>query len=147
MRRGVKCLLALAFGLHAIQAESAERLGGISDETAPSVHQAEPAADREGSIVYRVICSPEGEMLPECGQPPVNDSFKAARPSQTGPVVPDMPGGIDEAEDAREEQGNRPAKALVPMASKKAAAHKKRSKKPAKKSTKKTPKPVKRKGP
>ncbi|MDD1621681.1 MAG: hypothetical protein LUQ11_09380 [Methylococcaceae bacterium] len=146
MRAGVKCSLALVFGLHAIQAESGERLGGISDETAPPVHQAEPEADREGSIVYRVICSPEGEMLPECSQPPVSDSFKATQPPQTGPVVPDMPGGVDEKEDAGEEQGEQPAKALESGASKKAAAHKKPSKKPVKKSAKKTPKPVKRKG-
>lgn len=137
MRAGVKCSLALVFGLHAIQAETAERLGGISDETAPVAGQPEKPAGQEGDIIYRVICSPEGEMLPECGQPPVSDSFKATQPAQNGPVVPDMPGGIDEKEDAGEGQSEQPVKALEPVSSsKKAAKHKKHSKKSAQKTHK-----------
>lgn len=131
MKTGFKCLIAFMFGLCAVQGESAERLGGISDETAPVVNQPQQAADREDGIVYRVICSPEGEMLPECGQPPINDSFKAAQPSQTGPEVPDMPGA--EAEEAGAEQGSQAAKAPEPAVHKKAATHKKHSKKSAKK--------------
>ena len=133
-------MLALVLGLHAIQAESAERLGGISDETAPSIRPLEPAADREGGIVYRVICSPEGEMSPECGQPPVGDSFKAAPPPQSVPAIPDLPA---DAEEPNDEQAQAVAKVrakdrVKPVTTKKAAEQKKNSKKSAKKTAKKT---------
>jgi len=140
MNSGFKCLLVFIFGLSAMRAGSAERLGGISDETAPSVSQPEQAADREGGIVYRVICSPEGEMLPECGQPPVSDSFKAAQPQRTGPAIPDLPADAEAPNDAPAQAAtkDRTKDSVKPAAPKKASAHKKSAKKAVKKTATKT---------
>ena len=145
MKTGIKWLPALMFGLYVSQAESKELLGGISDETAPPVAQPEqPAADQQGKIIYRVICSPEGELLPECAQPPVSDTFEAAQPRRAEPKSAETP-AIIEAPNEQSEQtdrGDQPVNATEPVTPKKATKHKKRSKKSARKHTKKTDKPV-----
>jgi hypothetical protein len=151
MNTGFKRLAILMLLLPALQAESGELLGKISDETAPVAAQPEQAAEHnDRRIIYRVICSPEGEVLPECEQPPVRDTFDAAQPRPAEPEVVEMPDvetPKTQAEQADSiDQSNH---AVEPETAKKAAAHKKRTqksvKKPAKKSAKKTVKPAKRK--
>jgi len=74
-------LFVLLF-LFAIQGKSAELLGKISDETEPLKNQEQAEASNKPKIVYRVICSPDGEKLPECEQAPVND-YVESTPTQT----------------------------------------------------------------
>ena len=145
MKTGFRRLLVLIFWLYAVQGEGAEvlkLLDTISDETAPAASQPEqPAADKEGGISYRVICSPEGEMLPECQQPPVNDSFDTAQPKQAAPESVETPAvaGAPNEESEPAGQIDQSSHAAEPVAPKKASAHK-AHKKPAKKTTKKAAK-------
>lgn len=143
MRTGVKWSLALLFGLSVAQSEGKELLGGISDETAPPVAQPEPSAkDNERRIIYRVICSPEGEQLPDCAQPPVTDNYQAEQPARSenpeAAAIADTP----EEQSGQKEQGDQSSNGVEPAAPKKASAHKKRSKKSVKKHDKKTTKPA-----
>ncbi len=150
MRTAFKWSLALVFGLHAVLGESAERLGGISDETEQPVAQPEqPEVDHQGKIIYRVICSPEGEQLPECVQPPVNDTFKAAQRRLSEPENANAPAGAETADQPLEQtdQEGQPEMLAEPKAHKKAGTHKKRSKKSVKKRTKKTAKSHKKRKP
>lgn len=59
-------LVVVAFSALQVQAEV---LGHISDETATPI-LAEPANAQANDrrIIYRVICSPDGEALPDCEQ-------------------------------------------------------------------------------
>jgi hypothetical protein len=144
MKTGFKWLPILVLLLPAAQAESGELLGKISDETAPVAAQPEQPSERnDRKIIYRVICSPEGEMLPECEQPPVHDTFDAAQPRPAEPegVEPQVAETPKEQAEVVDQSSN----AVEPVVPKKAAAHKKRAKKSAKKSAKKIAKPAKRK--
>ncbi len=134
MRTGFKWSMLL-FCLYAAQGESAERLGGISDETEQPVTQSEqPEVDHQGKIIYRVICSPEGEQLPECMQPPVNDTFKTPQPrlEPENAATPAIPETKDQPSTQTDVEGQ-PAMIAEPIAHKKASTHKKRSKKSVKK--------------
>lgn len=126
--------LALSLGWYAAQGQGAERLGGISDETAPPAAESQSAKDADGGITYRVICSPEGEMLPECGQPPVKDSFAAEQPQA---AVPDAPASATdeslEQPDDNQAPASKPASVADSARGKKGAARKKPAKKVAKK--------------
>lgn len=83
--------LAIVLGLSATA--QAEVLGHISDdtETATPSQTVEPSRDRQ--IIYRVICNPQGEQLPDCEQP-VNDVefVEGGKPAEdTTPSFPPDP--------------------------------------------------------
>ncbi len=93
---------------------SAELLGSIYDETAPATKpELAPVGKNDGRrIVYRVICSPEDQDLPDCDRaavdetgngdgaaslptpdlPPDRDDLaEAAVPTDTAPAAPPLP--------------------------------------------------------
>lgn len=144
MKTSFKWLPILVLLLPAVQAESGELLGKISDEIAPVAVQPEQPVERnDRKIIYRVICSPEGEVLPECEQPPVHDTFDAAQPRPAEPEAVEPQ--VAETPKGQADVADQSSNAVEPAVPKKAAAHKKRAKKSAKKSAKKTTKPAKRK--
>ncbi len=50
-------------------ADSAELLGHISEETEQPITDIKPAPADDRRIIYRVICSPNDEALPDCEKP------------------------------------------------------------------------------
>ena len=115
-----------------IPSHAGEVLGRMSDESAPAVAEPVNPAANDRRIIYRVICSPEGEALPDC-EKPFHDTESVAQPAHRR----------DAAEAAADEQvrpveeAAQPAKAKK---SKKTAGKKKQAVKKAKKtaSSKKT---------
>lgn len=142
MKTAFKRLPVLVLLLNTVQAVSGELLGKMSDETAPLAAQPEPAVENnERRIIYRVICSPEGEALPECSQPPVNDTFEAAQPRPAEPETVEAPAADTPKEQVEEaELGDRTSNAVEAVTAKKAATHKKPTKKSVKKPAKKSAK-------
>ena len=69
--------------LYAAQGDCKELLGRISDDTAPVQQERAVAADNR-RIIYRVICSPEGEQLPDCEKPLVDGEAKGGQASESG---------------------------------------------------------------
>lgn len=119
-------LLWLSLIAWQIPSQAGEVLGHISDESAPVVAEPAVPVDNGRRIIYRVICSPEGEALPDCEKP----FHDAESPNQPEPS-PDMeePEAAEEA--APLEQVAPPPK---PKQTKKATAGKQKAvKKPAKK--------------
>ncbi|WP_132325208.1 MULTISPECIES: hypothetical protein [Methylomonas] len=55
-------------------------MGAISDETAPVVKPLEPETGKndDRKIIYRVICSPEDQDLPDCDRSAVDDGNETA---------------------------------------------------------------------
>ena len=125
-------LTLVGIALCALQAQ-AEVLEHISDETATPI-LAEPtnpeASDR--GITYRVICSPEGEALPDCEQT-FHDTESVAQPEKQQEKV-----GSTEA--APEKTAVEPVQVKKPVHAKKTSSKKKagNKKKPANKSSKKS---------
>lgn len=139
MKTAFKRLPVLVLLLNTVQAAGGELLGKMSDETAPLAAQPEPAVENnDRRIIYRVICSPEGEALPECSQPPVNDTFEAAQPRPEAVEAPAADTPKEQVEQA--ELGDRTSNAVEAVTAKKAATHKKPTKKSVKKSAKKSAK-------
>lgn len=62
------CYLLAGCGLGLPAISAGEVLMQMSDETAPAVSEAVSTEGDDRRIVYRVICSPEGDALPDCGQ-------------------------------------------------------------------------------
>jgi len=91
----IKPLLGVVLAVISAVSESAEQLGHISDETQPIAKSAPPADNPQRQIIYRVICSPEDELLPDCEQPLVD-----VHPGQQPAVVtsPDFPAEAEVAE-------------------------------------------------
>lgn len=80
----VRWLLSiLIFCLYSGRVGSAELLGKFSDETA--TNQEKTAVDHKPKIIYRVICSAEGELSPECGQAPIADDIDDQAAQETVP--------------------------------------------------------------
>ena len=133
MKSACKLLPALLIWLYAVQGEGGELLGSISDETASVADRKPAAAAEKNKITYRVICPADGEILPECGQPPVDDFFEAGQAPESAekPVIAE--GREKPAEQADQDL---PQTGTEPIAIKKAAALKKPTKKPAKKARK-----------
>lgn len=73
----------IIFLLYASQGNCAELLGRISDDTATPVLQEPAAVDNKRRIIYRVICAPGGEQLPDC-EKPVEDNSSVVE--QAAPV-------------------------------------------------------------
>ncbi|QSB00763.1 hypothetical protein JWZ98_19230 [Methylomonas sp. EFPC1] len=63
-------------------------MGTISDDTAPVVKPLEPKTGKndDRKIIYRVICSPEDQDLPDCDWSAVDDGNDAA-----ALPMPDLP--------------------------------------------------------
>lgn len=63
----------------AMQVQADEILQHISDETAPVVVEPASLETNHRRIIYRVICSPGGEALPDCERP-IQDAESVAQP-------------------------------------------------------------------
>ncbi|MGY6274582.1 hypothetical protein [Methylomonas sp. MgM2] len=101
---------------------TAEVLGHISDETEPGAALPEPVSKDDRRIIYRVICTPGGEVLPDCERP-FND---------TESVENSAPEALDaELEGADLTDGTAPTSKANNKKSKKSSAKKKSAKKPA----------------
>ena len=102
------CLFSLA-------ASAGELLGHISEDTAQPISDVKPSQSEDRRIIYRVLCSPEDEQLPDCEQPLTdNETIETVRP-------------IESAEDTNEteatkidiaEETSQPEKAIKPSKSK-----------------------------
>jgi len=85
---------------------TAELLGRISDDTAPAAAAAPPAAKQsDRKIIYRVICSPEDQDLPDCDKSAVDDGNEAGQGANL--PMPDLPPDSQDVQD-------KPAPAAVP---------------------------------
>ncbi|MCQ8129516.1 hypothetical protein [Methylomonas rivi] len=133
MKHSIPALLWLSLIGWLTPAHAGEVLGRMSDDTAPVAAEpaAPPVAD-DRRIIYRVICSPEGEALPDC-EKPFHDTESSVKPVPPQNIV--EPGSVEEAQPV--EEAAQPAKAKK---SKKTAGKKKQAVKKAKKtaSSKKT---------
>lgn len=75
------CYFSLLFSVWAYsETAAAELLDTISDDTAPVVKPLEPKTGKndDRKIIYRVICSPEDQDLPDCDRSAVDDGNDAA---------------------------------------------------------------------
>ncbi|MCQ8116366.1 hypothetical protein [Methylomonas rosea] len=75
------CCLSVLFSIWVYSASAtAELLGTISDETAPVTKSLEPKASKndDRKIIYRVICSPDDQDLPDCDRSAVDDGNETA---------------------------------------------------------------------
>ncbi|CAD6873047.1 hypothetical protein [Methylomonas fluvii] len=123
--------LSLLFSVWAYsETATAELLGTISDETAPIVKPLEPKTGKndDRKIIYRVICSPEDQDLPDCDRSAVDDGNDAA----TLPM-PDLP---PDSADLAEQSAQTEAAKLTAEEKPQQSAHKKVAK--LSKSAKKT---------
>lgn len=93
--------------LWGIQSRAVEVLGHINEDSQSPPQSQTPPANNDRSITYRVICTPGGEVLPDCEQP-VSDQEDSPTPVI---ATPDMPPG---AEDLVEEAGNEKQLAVEP---------------------------------
>lgn len=81
MKYLIRRFAAMILAVWLIPAQAGEVLGHMSDESAPAVVEpANPAPD-DRRIIYRVICSPEGEVLPDC-EKPYHDTESVAKPAR-----------------------------------------------------------------
>lgn len=134
----ILCRLSLLLSLWIYSSQApAELLGHISDETLPAANPAAPAPAKanDRKIIYRVICSPEDQDLPDCERSTLDDDNDAAQSATM--AVPDFPpereAATSEPDQAAEVPQPTPQRHDKPR--KKSAAHKKAAKKtPAKKS-------------
>ena len=137
MKKMIQLLPILIFCHYSGQVGGAELLGKISDETASAANQEKAAAEHKPKIIYRVICTAEGEMSPECGQAPVDDDIDNQTAQETAPE-PGVPaktpveavqtGTATPAAMAEKPQ----SKTAKPAAATKPSKHKKSAGKPAK---------------
>lgn len=78
MKQFVILPAALTLVLCSLQVK-AEVLGHISDETEPAASAPDSVQNNDRRIIYRVICTPGGEVLPDCEQP-FNDTESLVKP-------------------------------------------------------------------
>jgi len=108
----------------------AELLGRISDDTAPAANPVVPAPAKpnDRKIIYRVICSPEDQDLPDCDRPTLDDGNEAAPAAL---AVPDFPPESEAAADESDKAAavKQPVSQRHNSPRKKSAAHKKAAKK------------------
>ncbi|WP_026603251.1 hypothetical protein [Methylomonas sp. 11b] len=114
---------------------TAELLGTISDDTAPVSKSLEPKTGKNDDrrIIYRVICSPEDQDLPDCDRSAVDDGNEtAALP------MPDLP---PDSADLAEQSAQTDAAKVTAEENPQKSGHKKVAKpsKSAKKTTAKKP--------
>ncbi|WP_347989546.1 hypothetical protein [Methylomonas sp. AM2-LC] len=96
----------------------AELLGKISDETEqPTADKIAPAPNNQHRITYRVICSPEGEVLPDCEKPPLEDSadsHTSTALAEDNAATTEQKTEQTQASDSVVEPGNLPKKSSAP---------------------------------
>ncbi len=68
-----------------------ELLGHISEDTAQPLSDAKPSQTDDRRIIYRVICAPEDEQLPDCEQPVVdNETVEPPKVIEAEANAPEM---------------------------------------------------------
>ncbi|MCK9607618.1 MAG: hypothetical protein M0R33_14345 [Methylomonas sp.] len=128
MKHLIRSLLLLGLIAWLIPAQAGEVLRHMSDELAPAVTEPVNPAANDRRIIYRVICTPGGEVLPDC-EKPYHDTESVAQPLPPDEVEPVA------TEQARPvEKTTQPAKSKK---SKKTANKKNKAVKKAKKTTSK----------
>jgi len=90
----MKILLVLMFALVSLAGRTAELLDRISDDTAQVPDQSQESKANQPKIIYRVICTPEGEKSPECGQLPVEDFIEPVQNSSLEQIKAEPPAVI-----------------------------------------------------
>lgn len=119
--RGVSKITMLgALLLWQAQTRAVEILGHIAEDSEMAAESQAPVVNNDRRITYRVICTPGGEVLPDCEQAVHDDE---AAPPAAAVAMPDMP---PDAEDLAEERENEkptvePAAVTSPRASTKSA--------------------------
>ncbi|QBC29177.1 hypothetical protein U737_20940 [Methylomonas sp. LW13] len=114
------CYLSLLFSVWAYsETAAAELLGTISDDTAPIVRPLEPKTGKneDRKIIYRVICSPEDQDLPDCDRAAVDDGSDAA-------ILP-MPDLPPDSADLAEQSAQTDAAKVTAEENPRKSAHKK----------------------
>lgn len=125
MKRSLRPLTLLAVAVCCPPTFAGEVLRHMSDELAPAIAEPVQPAEDDRRIIYRVICTPGGEVLPDCEQS-VHDTEAVVKPALR--QEPDYP---DAEEQVREvEKTVQPAKSKK---SKKTAGKKKKTVKNTKK--------------
>ncbi|MEI8571862.1 hypothetical protein J0667_07895 [Methylomonas sp. WH-1] len=94
-------------------------MGTISDDTAPIVRPLEPKTGKneDRKIIYRVICSPEDQDLPDCDRAAVDDGSDAA-------ILP-MPDLPPDSADLAEQSAQTDAAKVTAEENPRKSAHKK----------------------
>lgn len=127
MKQPIRLLAPATLIVWLIPAQAGEVLGRMSDESAPAVAEPVNPAANDRRIIYRVICSPEGEALPDC-EKPFHDTESVAKPERSR----------DAAEPSADEQVQPVEETAQPVKakkSKKTAGKEKKAVKKAKKTT------------
>ncbi|WFP49834.1 hypothetical protein PL263_17255 [Methylomonas sp. EFPC3] len=125
--------MSLLIGLSVVSGLArAELLGSISDDTAPKAQpELAPAGKNDGRrIVYRVICSPEDQDLPDCDRAAVDEPGNGD--SAASLPTPDLPPDRDDLAEAAVPTNAEPAAPPLPSetgAHSKKRAHSKSAKK------------------
>lgn len=88
IHRVMRIILAVFLILASFSGRAGELLLHISDDDAVVVPVEEPVLNSR-RIIYRVICSPEGEQLPDC-QKPVEDKESPVPPTPRMPRSSDI---------------------------------------------------------
>ena len=125
MKRLIRPLTLLGLAVCCLPSFAGEVLRHMSDELAPAVAEPVKPAEDDRRIIYRVICTPGGEVLPDCEQP-FHDTESLAQPVPR--QDPDYPDAVEQAREV--DKTVQPAKAKK---SKKAAGKKKKTVKNTKK--------------
>lgn len=117
----------LVFSLLSVSACADEVLGHISDDTEPTIQQSPAAsANSDRKIIYRVICSPNEEQLPDC-EKPFHD-VEADNKPQPSQESADQADQVEKPSNSEADEKSQPAKPVSKAANKK---QDKSSKKPA----------------
>lgn len=103
--------LGLGLSLFWTLAVGDEILRHISDETEPkpALHSPEDNANSDRKIIYRVICSPEDEPLPDC-EKPFHDVESVSQP-QAEEAAAEQSQEVDASESGTGDQSVKPAPA------------------------------------
>lgn len=122
----------LALGLLSVAPITAtgEVIGHISDETKPAAPSDEWPRNDDRRIIYRVICTPGGEILPDCERP-VED-VETVAPPPPPPAAPQTTDKLPLNDEAAEQEAipsPDAAKAKTAAAKKKSLKKSKRSRK------------------
>ena len=112
-------LIMFGFSLFIGVAGADEVLGHISDETEPKVQQPQTAESQNSDrkIIYRVICSPDDEQLPDC-EKPFHD-VEADNKPQSSPESTDQANDAENPEHSEAEDKPQSVKPTLKVANKK----------------------------
>lgn len=98
MKRLIRPLTLLGLAVCCLPSFAGEVLRHMSDELAPAVAEPVKPAENDRRIIYRVICTPGGEVLPDCEQP-FHDTESLAQPvPRQDPADPDVEEQVREVE-------------------------------------------------